>query len=90
MRRRLDVQLTARTVECFHRGERVASHVRSPHQGRHTTAVEHMPEKHRRMGDWTPDRFIDWAEKIGPDTVALITAVLARRHPQQAYYGPFG
>ena len=44
-----------------------------------------MPEKHRRMGDWTPDRFIGWAEKIGPDTTALITAVLARRHPQQAY-----
>ena len=85
VRRQLDVRLTARTVECFHRGQRVASHVRSPHRGRHTTAAEHMPEKHRRMGDWTPDRFIEWAGKIGPDTVALITAVLARRHPQQAY-----
>ena len=34
-----------------------------------------MPEKHRRMGDWTPDRFIGWAEKIGPNTAALTTAV---------------
>ena len=90
VRRQLDVRLTARTVECFHRGERVASHVRSLNKGRHTTAVEHMPEKHRRMGDWTPDRFIDWAEKIGPDTVALTTAVLARRHPQQAYRSCIG
>ena len=32
-----------------------------------------MPEKHRRMGDWTPDRFIGWAEKIGPNTAALTT-----------------
>ena len=30
--------------------------------GRHTTATEHMPEKHRQMGEWTPDRFIRWAE----------------------------
>ena len=90
VRRQLDVRLTARTVECFHRGQRVASHVRSPAKGRHTTAAEHMPEKHRRMGDWTPDRFIGWAEKIGPDTTALITAVLARRHPQQAYRSCLG
>ena len=66
--RQLDVGLPARTVECFHRGQRVASHVRSPAKGRHTTAAELMPEKHRRMGDWTPDRFIGWAEKTGPDT----------------------
>ena len=91
VRRQLDVRLTARTVECFHRGQRVASHVRSSHKGRHTTATEHMPEKHRQMGDWTPDRFIRWAEKIGPATAALITAVLnSRRHPQQAYRSCLG
>ena len=33
VRRQLDGRLTARTVECFHRGQRVASHVRSPHPG---------------------------------------------------------
>ena len=50
-----------------------------------------MPEKHRQMGDWTPDRFIRWAEKIGPSTAALITAVLnSRRHPQQAYRSCLG
>ena len=91
VRRQLDVRLTARTVECFHRGQRVASHVRSSHKGRHTTATEHMPEKHRQMGEWTPDRFIRWAEKIGPATAALITAVLnSRRHPQQAYRSCLG
>ena len=91
VRRQLDVRLTARTVECFHRGQRVASHVRSSHKGRHTTATEHMPEKHRQMGDWKPDRFIRWAEKIGPSTAALITAVLnSRRHPQQAYRSCLG
>ena len=37
------------------------------------------------MGQWTPERFIRWAETIGPNTAALITTVLdSRRHPQQA------
>ena len=86
VRRQLDVRLTATTVECLCRGRRVASHPRSVLKGRHTTADEHMPEKHRQMGQWTPQRFIRWAEKIGPNTAALITAVLgSRRHPQQAY-----
>ena len=48
--RQLDARITANTVECLYRGQRVASHVRSALIGRHTTADEHMPEKHRRMG----------------------------------------
>ena len=61
---------TATTVECIYRDQRVASHVRSPLKGRHTTADEHMPEKHRnrKMGQWSPERFIRWATTIGPDS----------------------
>ena len=48
--------------------------------------AEHMPEKHRRMSEWSPERFARWAEKTGPATAALITRVLgARRHPEQSY-----
>ena len=41
--RQLDVRLTATTVECLYRGQRVASHVRSPLRGRHTTASTSDP-----------------------------------------------
>ena len=89
--RQLDVRVTANTVEGIYRGQRVASHVRSPLKGRHTTADEHMPEKHRKMGQWSPERFIRWATTIGPDTAALITTVLeSRRHPQQAFRSCLG
>ena len=48
-------------------------------------------DRHRRMGEWTPERFVLWAEKIGPATAALVTAVLERRrHPQQAYRSCLG
>jgi len=85
-RKQLMVRYTANTVECLHRGLRVASHVRSHLPGRHTTVAEHMPETHRRMSEWSPERFARWAAKIGPATAALITDVLGtRRHPEQSY-----
>ena len=90
-RRQLDVRLTATTVECLYRGQRVASHLRSSRKGHHTTVDEHRPEKHRRMGPWTSQRFIHWAEPVGPYTTALITTVLdSRRHPQQAFRSCLG
>ena len=89
--REVDVRLTANTVECLHRGQRVASHVHSPLKGRHTTADEHMPEKHRKMGQWSPERFRRWASTIGPNTATLTDTVLrSRRHPQQAFRSCLG
>ena len=53
---------------------------------KHDTDPEHMPSSHRRDAEWTPDRFRCWAGKIGPNTQALIVAVLASRpHPEQGF-----
>ena len=91
IKRQLDVRFTANIVECFHKGRRVASHRRCDHKGRHTTLAEHMPKSHRQYQQWSPERFIRWAEKAGPATAKLITAVLtSRRHPQQGYRSCLG
>jgi transposase len=91
IKRQLDVRITQHTVECFHRGQRVASHRRSLHKGRHTTVPAHMTESHRQAGEWTPQRLSSWAAKTGPATEKLITTVLtSRRHPQQAYRSCLG
>ena len=82
----LHLRITAHTVECLHRGERVASHARSHLPGRHSTLDEHMPERHRQLGQWSPARLQRWAAQSGPATAALIERVLAaRRHPEQSY-----
>ncbi len=89
--KQLHARSSAGTVEVFHGGVRVASHPRSHFPGRHTTLTEHMPEKHRQMGQWSPKRFIQWAEKTGPATAQLITNILsARRHPEQSYRSCLG
>lgn len=86
VKRQLEVRFTPQTVECFYQGRRVASHRRAYHKGRHTTLPEHMPTAHRQYQAWSPERFIRWANKIGPGTAKLIEGLLtARRHPQQSY-----
>ena len=87
----LEVRLTATTVECFHKGQRVASHVRSHLKGRHTTVPEHMPKAHREYAEWTPQRLVRWAEQSGPASAAVIAHILAHRpHPQQGFRSCLG
>ena len=57
--------LKTATVEIFHRGKRVASHVRSHRPHRPSTIAEHMPSSHRRYRDWTHDRIRREAARIG-------------------------
>lgn len=90
VKQQLEARLTANTVECFHKGQRVASHVRSHLKGRHTTVAEHMPKAHREYAEWTPQRLISWAEKAGPATAGVLSQVLARPHPQQGFRSCLG
>jgi transposase len=87
----VDARLTATTVECFHKGQRVAAHVRDDTPGRHTTHPAHMPKAHQHHLEWTPSRLTDWAGRIGAQTRALVAAILADRpHPEQGYRSCLG
>ena len=82
----VEVRATATTVEIFHQGERVASHMRAARKGAAVTCPDHRPRHHRDRLDWTPDRFQQWAAKTGPQTAALVAGILGRmKHPEQAY-----
>ena len=88
---RLDLRHTATTVEVFHRGVRVASHVRSAVRGGHTTVTEHMPRAHQAHLEWSPTRLVLWGQRIGPNTGALVEAILAARpHPEAGYRSCLG
>jgi len=86
VKKQVDIRSTTGTVECFYRGQRIASHMRDHARGRHTTLREHMPAKHRKYAEWSPERFKRWAAKIGPQTALFAEVLLAQRaYPQQAY-----
>jgi transposase len=83
---KLDIRLTAKALEVFHKGERVAVHVRSYQINGYTTLPEHMPPEHRFYAEWNPERFIRWAGKTGEATAQLVEHILATRpYPEQGY-----
>ncbi len=89
--KKVDARMTARTVEVFFSGKRVASHLRSYRRWHHTTDPAHMPESHRRHAAWSPSRIIAWAEKTGPSTAELVTEIMAARpHPEQGFRSALG
>jgi transposase len=90
-REAVEVRLTGRTVEVFAKGERIAAHLRSSGNGKHTTVQEHMPSSHRRYADWTIDRIRRDATGIGPSTAALCELILEQRsHPEQGFRACLG
>ena len=91
IRDQVEARLTARTVEIFHKGERVAAHLRGTGRGRHTTVPEHMPSAHRRHAEWTIERIQRTAARIGPSTAKLVALILeSRPHPEQGYRACLG
>jgi len=90
-RREVEVRFTARTVEVFLAGERIAVHMRGSGNGRHTTVPEHMPSSHRRYLEWTPAKIREEAARIGPMLSLLTQRIIEDRpHPEQGYRSCLG
>jgi len=84
-------RITERSVEVFHKGKRVAAHMRGPGNRRHTTIPEHMPSSHRRYASWTPEKIRLRAAAQGPNTEALIEVILrSKPHPEQGFRSAIG
>jgi transposase len=91
LRQQIEARITQRTIELFHKGERVACHMRGGARGRHTTLAEHMPSAHRRHASWTIERIQREAAAIGPETALLTTLILeSRPHPEQGFRACLG
>jgi|TARA_B100000315_G_scaffold204928_1_gene198515 transposase len=87
----VDVRLAARTVELFHKGRRVAAHVRSRVKGGFTTDPAHRPKAHEKHLAWTPGRLIRWARAVGPLCSQAVTYILENKpHPEQGYRSCMG
>jgi transposase len=86
----ITLRTTKTTVECYYKNQRIASHLRSYRPG-HTTIKEHMPKAHLAHVEWTPERLIGWAKKIGPSTLMLIESVIQSRPiPEQSFRACLG
>lgn len=85
------VRAAEHTVEIFHKGDRIASHCRATGVRIFVTLGEHRPPAHRAYLEWSPERFLRWAQKIGPSTTGIIQIRLnSKQHPEQSFRACLG
>jgi len=86
VKQEVEVHASDHTVAVYAQGQRMASHPRSCRPGAHSTCPEHMPHAHRAMHDWSPERFLAWADDIGAETREVVSCLLQeKRHIEQSY-----
>jgi transposase len=88
--RKLEVRLTEREVKVYDGREEVAVHKRLYGQkGQYSTVREHMPASHQNYdNDWSPERFLRWAEGVGPATRWVIEYVLVTKAVAEQAFVP--
>ena len=87
----VEVRSTPTTVELFHKGQRVASHLRARGHGHTVTIAEHRPRSHQAHLEWTPSRMVHWAQTIGPNTARLFERIMNDKpHPEMGYRSCLG
>lgn len=84
--KKIKIMYSRHSVELFYNYERIAIHKRIKSPYNYTTEKEHLASSHRFVSEWTPERFLTWAEGIHEDVRLYILKILDRKqHPEQAY-----
>jgi len=79
------------TVEIYYSFEMIASHKRTKSRYNYTTVTDHLASAHKFVSEWTPEKFIAWANAIHPDVKTFITNILEKKkHPEQSYKSCIG
>lgn len=87
----VEIRATAKTVECFYKNQRIASHVRCEKRYGFSTLSAHMPKAHQEQAKYSPSHIKSWAKKMGQHTADFIDHMIAARtFPQQAYRACYG
>jgi transposase len=87
----VEVQASEQALSVYYQGQRIATHPRSYRQGGHSTLAEHMPQSHRSLHEWTPERLLRWAADIGSPAREVVSLLLSRnKHPQQNFRSVLG
>mgnify|MGYP000013426030 FL=1 len=92
IKKKVDVRVTATTIEIFFQHNRIASHCRlCGRLGQYSTFQEHMPKDHQAYLEWNGERFLRWAKEIGPSVFRVISSILSsHKVEQQAYRSCIG
>jgi len=87
IKHKVDVRLTRNVIEVFFNNHRICSHPRlHGRPGQYSTVTDHMPEDHKKYIQWNSERFISWAESVGPSAAITVKAILSSHKVEQQGY----
>ena len=87
----VQVRYSSSLVEVYHKGRRIATHVRSHKKGVFVTDNAHMPHEHRKYLEWTPERIKKWGAKMGPHTGEVMQQIMnSKKYPEQGFRSCLG
>ena len=87
IKHKVDVRITKSVIEVFYKNHRVCSHPRfHGRPGQYSTIETHMPEKHKQFTQWNAERFLSWAQSVGPSTTTVIKGILTFHKIEQQGY----
>ena len=87
IRHKVQVRITRHLLEIFYHDLRIGSHPRlyGP-WGQYSTTPSHMPKDHQEYLSWNAERFLTWADKMGPSTHIVVQAILSAHKVEQQGY----
>lgn len=86
VRRTVTIKVSAQLVEVFYDHQRIALHPRSTVPYRHSTLPEHMPPEHWAYKSQSKERFLAWAQQIGPHTQKQVETIFgSKAYEEQAF-----
>jgi transposase len=84
--KKVKILYTSTQVEVYYHYQRIAHHKRLKSPYNYTTDKDHLPSTHRFVSDWTPEKFLNWAESIDQIVKQYIYTILQhKQHVEQAY-----
>jgi transposase len=78
--KRIDLKASSRVIECFFKGNRVASHPRSDMANYYTTITAHQPPNHQKYQEWNPNRLLTWTQAVGKSAEQVFTHHLEKQN----------
>ena len=91
VKHQVEVQATRDSIAIYFKGNVVARHARSLSLGGFSTDSSHMPQAHRKHGEWSEQRLREWAQDIGANVDAVVAEMFKKKmHPEQAYRSCLG
>lgn len=84
--KKVKILYTNMQVEIFYNYQCIAKHIRIKSPYNYTTEKEHLASTHRFVSDWSPEKFLSWAEAIDVSVRQYIYAILNKKqHVEQSY-----